>query len=39
MGEVTWVDIDDPPEPLLRSTRVGFDLYRAWLETGRFQAS
>ena len=39
MGEVVWADIDDPPQPLLRSTGVGFDLYRAWLETGRFQAS
>jgi 8-oxo-dGTP pyrophosphatase MutT (NUDIX family) len=38
MGDVGWFDVDDPPEPLLRSTRVGFDLYRAWLETGRFQA-
>lgn len=38
MGEIAWVDLDDPPKPLLRSTRVGFELYRAWLETGRFQA-
>jgi len=38
MGDVGWFDVDDPPQPLLRSTRVGFDLYRAWLETGRFQA-
>lgn len=38
MGEVAWVDLDDPPEPLLRSTAVGIELYRAWLETGRFQA-
>lgn len=38
MGDVGWFDVDDPPQPLLRSTRVGFDLYRAWLETARFQA-
>lgn len=38
MGEVAWVDVDDPPEPLLRSTRVGLELYRAWLASGRFQA-
>jgi 8-oxo-dGTP pyrophosphatase MutT (NUDIX family) len=38
MGEIVWADVADPPEPLLRSTQVGFDLYRAWLETGRFQA-
>jgi 8-oxo-dGTP pyrophosphatase MutT (NUDIX family) len=38
MGEIVWADVADPPGPLLRSTRVGFDLYRAWLETGRFQA-
>ena len=38
MGETAWVDIDDPPRPVLRSTRVGFELYRTWLETGRFQA-
>ena len=39
MGEVVWANLDDPPQPLLRSTRVGFELYRAWLETGRFQVS
>lgn len=39
MGEVVWADLEHAPRPLLRSTRVGFDLYRAWLETGRFQAS
>jgi 8-oxo-dGTP pyrophosphatase MutT (NUDIX family) len=38
MGEVAWVDVGDPPEPLLRSTRVGLELYRAWLASGRFQA-
>jgi 8-oxo-dGTP pyrophosphatase MutT (NUDIX family) len=38
MGEIVWADVADPPGPLLRSTRVGFDLYRAWLETGRFQS-
>jgi 8-oxo-dGTP pyrophosphatase MutT (NUDIX family) len=38
MGEIAWADLDDPPQPLLRSTQVGFDLYRAWLETRRFQA-
>lgn len=38
MGEIAWADLDDPPQPLLRSTHVGFELYRAWLETGRFQA-
>jgi len=38
MGEIAWADLDDPPRPLLRSTEVGFELYRAWLETGRFQA-
>lgn len=38
MGEVVWADLDDLPQPLLRSTRVGFELYRAWLESGRFQA-
>ena len=38
MGEIAWADVDDPPQPLLRSTRVGLDLYRTWLETGRFQA-
>jgi hypothetical protein len=29
MGEIVWADLDDPPQPLLRSTRVGFELYRA----------
>jgi 8-oxo-dGTP pyrophosphatase MutT (NUDIX family) len=38
MGEVRWVDPDDPPEPLLRSTRIGLELYAAWRATGRFQA-
>lgn len=38
MGEVAWIDLDDPPEPLLRSTRVGLELYREWLASGRFQA-
>lgn len=38
MGEVAWVDLDHPPAPMLRSTAVGIELYRAWLETGRFQA-
>jgi len=38
MGEIAWVDLDDPPEPLLHSTAVGIEMYRAWLETGRFQA-
>jgi len=38
MGEIAWADLDDLPEPLLRSTRVGFDLYRNWRESGRFQA-
>lgn len=38
MGEVAWVDLDDLPQPLLHSSGVGFELYRAWLETGRFQA-
>ena len=38
MGEVIWAHLDDLPRPLLGSTMVGFDLYRSWLETGRFQA-
>ncbi len=38
MGEIAWADLDDPPQPLLRSTRVGLELYRAWMQTGRFQA-
>jgi 8-oxo-dGTP pyrophosphatase MutT (NUDIX family) len=38
MGEIAWTDLDHPPQPLLRSTRVGFELYREWLATGRFQA-
>ncbi len=38
MGELAWFDVDDPPEPLLRSTRVGLELYREWLASGRFQA-
>lgn len=38
MGEVIWADLDDLPRPLLGSSLVGFDLYRSWLETGRFQA-
>ena len=38
MGEVIWADLDDLPRPLLGSTLAGFDLYRAWLDTGRFRA-
>jgi 8-oxo-dGTP pyrophosphatase MutT (NUDIX family) len=38
MGDIVWADLEDPPQPLLRSTGVGFELYRAWRQTGRFQA-
>ncbi|MET0799703.1 MAG: NUDIX domain-containing protein [Actinomycetota bacterium] len=38
MGELAWFDVGDPPEPLLRSTRVGLELYSEWLASGRFQA-
>jgi hypothetical protein len=38
MGDIVWADLEDPPQPLLRSTGVGFELYRAWRDSGRFQA-
>ena len=38
MTEVGWFDPQDPPEPLLDSTRLGLELHREWLATGRFQA-
>lgn len=38
MDRFGWFDPDQPPDPLVRSTRVGLELYRAWRDTGRFQA-
>ena len=38
MDRFGWFDAEEPPEPLLRSTRVGLELYLTWRETGRFQA-
>lgn len=38
MTDAGWFDPEDPPDPLLGSTRLGLDLYRVWRQTGRFQA-
>lgn len=38
MDRCGWFDLDDPPQPLLRSTRVGLELFARWGETRRFQA-
>lgn len=38
MVDAGWFDPEETPEPLLGSTRLGFELYRVWRQTGRFQA-
>jgi 8-oxo-dGTP pyrophosphatase MutT (NUDIX family) len=37
MLDLAWFDLEALPDPLMGSSAVGFDLFRAWRETGRFQ--
>ena len=37
MTEAGWFDMNDPPEPLLGSTRLGLELFIDWQKSGRFQ--
>ena len=38
MLELEWFDLATLPEPMMRSSSVGFELFAAWQRTGRFQA-